>query len=86
MQHVIATPFQIETVVAAVEQKGFSKNIILLLWAIVETGRSTDKYLCRGTRINIYINTFLLKTDDLIKIINATKQVPFLNERLMTRH
>lgn len=50
-----------------------------LLWAAVETGRSTDVYLCRWTRINMNINTVLRETDELITVINSCKLDSFLS-------
>lgn len=56
------------------KRRGFSKNknVRLLLWATVEADRLIP---LSGTRINIYMNVVLLKTDELIKVVNATKQV-----------
>lgn len=62
------------------------KKMDLLLWAAVETGRSTDLYLCRGTLINININTILLKTDELITVINASKLVSFFVSEHLGMH
>lgn len=59
-------------------KKAFEK-MQFLLWAAVETGRSTDEYLCRWTRINMNINTVLRKTDELITVINHSKLDSFLS-------